>query len=101
MITSKALTFYLGLSRKNKLMEFPVMRHKDADSDCGVTVPDVPASFSQVSTFSEALDYVYEAFTLHSAEVIAYASTLFPVRDVAAHFESQDHVELSLLCFQK
>lgn len=80
-------------------MKFPVMRHKDADSDCGVNVQDVPASFSQFSIFSETLDYVYEVFTLRSAEIVAYASTLLPVRDVAAHFESQDHVELSLLCF--
>lgn len=70
------------------------MVHKDVNSDCGVTVPDVPASFSEDSTFSGELDYMHEAFTLHATEFVADASTLLPPRDVNTHLESPDHVKL-------
>jgi len=32
-------------------MKFPVVLHKDADSEFSVTVPDVPGCFSAGSTF--------------------------------------------------
>lgn len=46
-------------------MKFPVVLHKDADSDYGVNVPDVPGCFSAGTSFSEALDNVHEALALH------------------------------------
>ncbi len=46
-------------------MKFPVVLHKDPDSDYGVTVPDVPGCFSAGATVAEALDNVLEALTLH------------------------------------
>lgn len=46
-------------------MKFPVVIHKDADSDFSVTVPDVPGCFSAGSTFSQALENVHEALALH------------------------------------
>ncbi|WP_206360356.1 type II toxin-antitoxin system HicB family antitoxin, partial [Pseudomonas viridiflava] len=41
-------------------MKFTVVLHKDADSDYGVTVPDVPGCFSAGSSVSEALESVKE-----------------------------------------
>lgn len=46
-------------------MKFPVVLHKDPDSDYGVTVPDVPGCFSAGATVSEALANVEEALALH------------------------------------
>lgn len=46
-------------------MKYPVVVHKDADSDYGVTVPDLPGCFSAGATFDEALDMAREAAELH------------------------------------
>ena len=41
-------------------MKFPVVLHKDADSEYGVTVPDVPGCFSAGETMAEALALHFE-----------------------------------------
>ncbi len=46
-------------------MNFIVAIHKDADSDYGVSVPDLPGCISAGSTFSEALSMVKQAIELH------------------------------------
>ena len=42
-------------------MRYPVVIHKDPDSDYGVTVPDLPGCFSAGETSDEALNEVVEA----------------------------------------
>ncbi len=46
-------------------MNYPVVIHKDPDSDYGVTVPDLPGCFSAGKTVDEALAMVREAIELH------------------------------------
>ena len=46
-------------------MNYPVVIHKDPDSDYGVTVPDLPGCFSAGSTLDEALAMAREAIELH------------------------------------
>ncbi|HMR64988.1 MAG TPA: type II toxin-antitoxin system HicB family antitoxin [Anaerolineae bacterium] len=46
-------------------MRYPVVVHKDPDSDYGVTVPDVPGCFSAGETLDEALTQVVEAIEGH------------------------------------
>ena len=46
-------------------MNFPIVIHKDKDSDYGVTVPDLPGCFSAGSTLDEALAMAREAIELH------------------------------------
>ena len=46
-------------------MNYPVVIHKDARSDYGVTVPDLPGCFSVGRTMDEALDMAREAIELH------------------------------------
>ena len=36
-------------------MNYPIVIHKDPDTDYGVTVPDLPGCFSAGSTIDEAL----------------------------------------------
>lgn len=47
-------------------MNYPVVIHKDKDSDYGVTVPDMPGCFSAGSTMEEALDNAREAILCHA-----------------------------------
>lgn len=46
-------------------MRFPVVIHKDPDSDYGVTVPDLPGCYSAGATVDEALTLAVEAIELH------------------------------------
>lgn len=46
-------------------MNYPVVIHKEADSDYGVTVPDLPGCFSAGRTLDEALAGAREAIELH------------------------------------
>lgn len=46
-------------------MRFPVVIHKDPDSDYGVTVPDLPGCFSAGETVDKALTEVVEAIETH------------------------------------
>lgn len=46
-------------------MRYPVVIHKDPDSDYGVTVPDIPGCFSAGETLDEALSEAVEAIECH------------------------------------
>ena len=46
-------------------MNFPVVIHKDPDSDYGVTVPDLPGCFSAAETLDGAIAGAKEAITCH------------------------------------
>ena len=46
-------------------MRYPVVIHKDPNSDYGVTVPDVAGCFSAGATLDEALSEVVEAIEAH------------------------------------
>lgn len=59
-------------------MKYPVVLHKDADSEYGVTVPDVPGCFSSGETMAEALDNVREALALHFEGLVADGCHLPP-----------------------
>jgi predicted RNase H-like HicB family nuclease len=51
-------------------MNYPVAIHKDAGSDFGVTVPDLPGCFSAGKTLDDALANVREAIELHIESLI-------------------------------
>lgn len=46
-------------------MRYPVVIHKDEDSDFGVSVPDIPGCYSAGSTYDEALTNTIEAIECH------------------------------------
>lgn len=46
-------------------MRYPIVIHKDQDSDYGVTVPDLPGCFSAGKSFDEAMDSAREAIECH------------------------------------
>ena len=46
-------------------MRYPVVLHKDPNSDYGVTVPDLPGCFSAGETIDDALTEVVEAIECH------------------------------------
>lgn len=46
-------------------MRYPVVIHKDSDSDFGVMVPDIPGCYSAGSNYDEAFSNVIEAIECH------------------------------------
>jgi predicted RNase H-like HicB family nuclease len=46
-------------------VKYPIVIHKDANSDYGVTVPDLPGCFSAGRTLDEAMAMAQEAIELH------------------------------------
>lgn len=46
-------------------MRYPVVIHKDKESDFGVMVPDIPGCYSAGSTYDEALNSIIEAIECH------------------------------------
>ena len=71
-------------------MKFPVVLHKDADSDYGVTVPDVPGCFTAGATVSEALENVQEALALHLEGLIADDQNLPQAQEIDIHLANPD-----------
>lgn len=47
------------------MMRYPIVIHKDSDSDYGVTVPDIPGCFSAGDTLDEAIENAVEAIECH------------------------------------
>lgn len=72
-------------------IKFPVVLHKDADSDYGVIVPDVPGCFSTGSTVAEAFENVQEALSLHYEGLVADGDPLPQVREIDAHIDNSDY----------
>lgn len=46
-------------------MRYPIVIHKDLESDYGVTVPDLPGCFSAGNSFNEAMENAKEAIECH------------------------------------
>ncbi|NQZ11071.1 MAG: type II toxin-antitoxin system HicB family antitoxin, partial [Algicola sp.] len=46
-------------------MKYPIVIHKDLESDYGVTVPDIPGCFSAGSSVEEAIEMAKEAIECH------------------------------------
>ncbi|MBE3071000.1 MAG: type II toxin-antitoxin system HicB family antitoxin [Planctomycetes bacterium] len=57
-------------------MNYPIVIHKDRDSDYGVTVPDLPGCFTAGSTLDEALAMAREAVELHLEGLIEHGEAV-------------------------
>jgi predicted RNase H-like HicB family nuclease len=68
-------------------MNYPVVIHKDPDSDYGVSVPDLPGCVSAGATVDEALAMVREAIELHLEGMIEDGGVIplpTPIEDLRA-----------------
>lgn len=72
-------------------MKFPVVLHKDADSEYGVIIPDVPGCFSAGATVAQAFENVKEALSLHYEGLVADGDPLPQVREIDAHIDNPDY----------
>jgi predicted RNase H-like HicB family nuclease len=72
-------------------MRYPVVIHKDLDSDYGVTVPDLPGCFSAGDTMDEALVNAVEAIELHLEAMLLDGEPLPLPKPFEEHQQNPDY----------
>lgn len=73
-------------------MRFPVIVHKDPDSDYGVTVPDLPGCFSAGVTFDDALHEVVEAIECHLEGLLLDGETIPSPKTIEEYQNNPDFI---------
>jgi predicted RNase H-like HicB family nuclease len=71
-------------------MIYPIVIHKDKDSDYGVTVPDLPGCFSAGTSLDDALNMAKEAIELHLEGLIEEGSVPPTPRTIESHQKNPD-----------
>jgi predicted RNase H-like HicB family nuclease len=74
-------------------MRYPVVVHKDPNSDYGVTVPDLPGCFSAGETIDEALQEVVEAIEAHLEGMLIDGEPIPTPKSVEHHQSNPDDVK--------
>ena len=72
---------------------YPILIHKDPDTDYGVTVPDLPGCFSAGSTIDEAMAMAREAIELHIEGLTAEGMPVpdpSPIEQLQRQLDHQD-----------
>ena len=72
-------------------MIYPVVIHKDRDSDYGVIVPDLPGCFTAGRTIGEALAMAREAIELHLEGLIEEGRVIPPPGRIEDHQRNSDY----------
>lgn len=72
-------------------MRYPVVIHKDPDSDYGVTVPDLPGCFSAGETMDEALNEAVEAIECHLEAMLLDGEPIPPPKSIEYHQINPDY----------
>ncbi len=70
-------------------MRYPVVIHKDKNSDYGVTVPDLPGCFSAGDTVDDALTNAIEAIECHIEGMLIDGETIPSSRTIEFHSKNR------------
>jgi len=73
-----------------KIMKYPVVIHKDENSDYGVTFPDLPGCFSAGETIEEALTNAQEAAECHIEGILLDSEPIPVAATVEKHKDNPD-----------
>ena len=71
-------------------MKYPIIIHKDSDSDYGVTIPDLPGCFSAGSTIEEAINMAQEAAECHIEGLLIDSEPIPTPSDIEVHKNNPD-----------
>lgn len=72
-------------------MRYPIVIHKDKDSDYGVIVPDLPGCFSAGDTADEALSNAIEAIECHIEGMLADGEPVPVSKPLELHQRKRDY----------
>jgi predicted RNase H-like HicB family nuclease len=71
-------------------MQYPILIHKDKNSDYGVSVPDLPGCFSAGSTIEEAVKNAHEAIECHLEGLLLDNEPVPLKQAIEEHLENPD-----------
>jgi len=74
-------------------MKYPVVIHKDVDSDFSVTIPDLPGCFSAGSTIEEAISMAQEAAECHIEGLLIDSESIPVPSGIEIHKDQPDFKE--------
>lgn len=74
-------------------MQYPVVIHKDIDSDYGVTVPDLPGCFSAGDTVDDALVQATEAILCHIEGLMMDDEPVPTPKSIETHKNNADYAQ--------
>ncbi len=74
-------------------MRYPIIIHKDPDSDYGVTVPDLPGCFTAGDTVDDAIAQAVEAIECHIEGLVLDGRTVPTPRSIEFHQKNPDYVD--------
>ena len=72
-------------------MRYPVVIHKDVESACGVTVPDLPGCFSAGETLEEAAESAGEAIACHLDGLLVDGEPIPARQSLETHQANEDY----------
>jgi predicted RNase H-like HicB family nuclease len=72
-------------------MNYPIVIHKDAGSDYGVTVPDLPGCFTAGRTLDDALLMAREAIELHLEGLVDAGQVIPPAGQIEHYAADPDY----------
>jgi len=72
-------------------MKYPIVIHKDSDSDYGVSIPDLPGCFSAGSTIEEAINMAQEAAECHIEGILIDSEPIPAPSDIDVHKNNPDY----------
>ena len=72
-------------------MKYPVVIHKDDDSDYGVTFPDLPGCFTAGDSFEQALEMAQEAAELHLEGLLEEGAGIPQPSPLEQHMQNPDY----------
>ncbi|MEO0456721.1 MAG: type II toxin-antitoxin system HicB family antitoxin [Cyanobacteria bacterium P01_A01_bin.114] len=76
-----------------KDMLWPIVIHKDPNSDYGVTVPDLPGCFSVGSSYEDAFVQAKEAISLHLEGLASDGDPIPSPLPLAEHIQNPEYAD--------
>ncbi len=73
------------------MMHYPIVIHKDPDTDYSVAVPDLPGCVTAGDTLEEALEMAKEAIELHVEGMLADGEALPEPRGIDEHWSNSEY----------
>jgi predicted RNase H-like HicB family nuclease len=74
-------------------MRYPIVLHKDPNTEYGVTVPDLPGCFSAGSDIEQAIDNAQEAILCHVEGILIDNEPLPTANSIEHHQANADYAD--------
>lgn len=85
MLSERCVVFFDKPDGIGGNMRYPIVIHKDSNSDFGVTIPDLPGCFSAGSTIEEAINMAQEAAECHIEGILIDSEPIPMPSDIEVH----------------